>query len=363
MATIVKTESGTWKALIRKTGWPATAKTFRTKRDAEDWSRRTEDEMVRGAYIQRAGADHLTVEKALKRYLAEVTPTKRPSSQGSDHQRAAILKKHLGKYSLAAISPEIATKFRDARLSGEDRRDADGNAVPRSNDTVRLDLALLGHLFTIAIKEWGLGLIANPVMNIRRPAPTPGRNRRLTLDEEIRLLKAVAAHSNPMLRWIVSIALETGMRSSEITHLRRSQIDLDRRIVRLLETKNTMPRTVPLSKVSVELFREALNHPARPTDTDLIFFGEPGRDGKRRPYEFNPVWLNIKRNQGLSDVRFHDLRHEAVSRFVEAGLSDQEISAISGHKSMQMLKRYTHLRAEDLVSRLDRISQDHKKAE
>ncbi len=74
MATIVKTSSGTWKALIRKTGWPATAKTFRTKRDAEDWARRTEDEMVRGVYIQRAPAERMTVEAALTRYLKEVTP-------------------------------------------------------------------------------------------------------------------------------------------------------------------------------------------------------------------------------------------------------------------------------------------------
>ena len=174
MATIVKTESGTWKALIRKTGWPATAKTFRTKRDAEDWSRRTEDEMVRGAYIQRAGADRLTVEDALVRYLAEITPTKRPSSQTTDRHRSVILIRHLGKYSLAAVTAEVAAKFRDARLAGEDRKDKKGNPVPRSSDTVRLDLALLGHLFTVAIKEWGVGLVANPVMNIRRPALPPG---------------------------------------------------------------------------------------------------------------------------------------------------------------------------------------------
>ena len=77
MATIVKTPSGTWKAVIRKTGWPTASKTFRTKRDAEDWSRRTEDEMVRGVYIQRAPAERMTVEAALTRYLREVTPTKR----------------------------------------------------------------------------------------------------------------------------------------------------------------------------------------------------------------------------------------------------------------------------------------------
>src|SRR5690606_29181435 len=90
---------------------------------------------------------------------------------------------------------------------------------------------------------------------------------------------------------------------------------------------------------------------------DLVFFGEPGRDGVRRPYLFDKAWNDAKKAADLVDFRFHDLRHEAVSRLVEAGLSDQEVSAISGHKSMQMLKRYTHLRAEDLVGKLDKLEQ------
>jgi len=357
MATIVKTPSGTWKAVIRKTGWPTTIKTFRLKKDAEDWARRTEDEMVRGVHIQRAPAERMTVEDALKRYLKEVTSTKRPTTQLSENRHAKPIIQHLGKYSLAALTPEIVAQYRDMRLAGEDRKDKAGKPKPqpRAANTVRLDLALLGHMFTVAIKEWGLGLPFNPVLSIRKPSPGAGRNRRLTADEEKRLLEAVDKHSNPMLRFIVRLALETGMRSSEIVTLRRRQVDLARRVVRLLETKNTLPRTVPLSAAATELFREALNNPIRPLDTDLIFFGEPGKDKKRRPYNFNKVWLDIKRDVGCADFRFHDLRHEAVSRFVEAGLSDQEVSAISGHKSMQMLKRYTHLRAEDLVVKLDEV--------
>lgn len=357
MATIVKTPSGTWKALIRKTGWPATAKTFRTKRDAEDWARRTENEMVRGMYIQRAPAERMTVEEALKRYLAEVTPTKRPMTQLSERRHSKPLIQHLGKYSLAALTTEIVAQYRDMRLAGEDRKDKDGKSKPqpRAANTVRLDLTLLGHMFTVAIKEWGLGLPFNPVLNIRKPSPGPGRNRRLSVDEEKRLFEAVDKHSNPMLRWIVRSALETGMRSSEIVTLRRGQVDLARRVVRLLDTKNTLPRTVPLTAAATVLFQEALNNPIRPIGTDLIFFGEPGKDKRRRPYNFNKVWLDIKRAAGCADFRFHDLRHEAVSRFVEAGLSDQEVSAISGHRSMQMLKRYTHLRAEDLVAKLDTL--------
>jgi integrase len=125
--------------------------------------------------------------------------------------------------------------------------------------------------------------------------------------------------------------------------------------VHLTETKNGSARSVPLTREAAGVFRGALDHPIRPLDTDLIFWGEPGRDGKRRPYEFRPAWHRTLREADIKGLRFHDLRHEAVSRLVEAGLGDQEVAAISGHKSMQMLRRYTHLRAEDLVSRLDQL--------
>jgi integrase len=343
MTTIAKTPSGTWKALVRKKGYPAAIKTFRTKRDAEDWSRGVEDEMVRGIYIRRSNAERLSVADALDRYQREVSPTKKASTQDREKGRFDTLRAFFGAYSLAAVTPELVARFRDARLE-------EGLA----SNTVRLDLALLGHLYVTAIREWGVGLTYNPVQLIRKPSPGAARDRRLTTDEESRLRQAVAEHSNPMLRWIVTIAIETGMRLSEIVTLTRDQVDVRRRVVRLSETKNGSPRTVPLTVAAAEAMRAALANPIRPIDTDLVFFGEPGRDGRRRPYVFNRTWQRIVKQLGIIDFRFHDLRHEAVSRFVEAGLSDQEVAAISGHKSMQMLKRYTHLRAEDLVAKLDR---------
>lgn len=153
MATLVKTPSGTWKALIRKNGWPTVAKTFRTKRDAEDWSRRTEEEMVRGVYIRRSGSEKMTLEAALKRYLSDITPTKKPSTQRGEITKAKKLIEHLGKYSLAALSAEIIAGYRDKRLNVPGR---DGNI---SNNTVRLEVALLSHMYTVAIQEWGLPLV------------------------------------------------------------------------------------------------------------------------------------------------------------------------------------------------------------
>ncbi|UZF34542.1 tyrosine-type recombinase/integrase [Ralstonia pseudosolanacearum] len=343
MATIVKTPSGTWKAVIRKLGWPTTAKTFRTKRDAEDWARSTEDEMVRGVYLSRAPSEKLTVAGALNRYMQEVSVTKKPTTQRSERFTAQHLEAFFGKYSMAAVSADLVAKYRDERL-----------AAGKSNNTVRIELAMLGHLFRTAIQEWGLGLTFNPVANIRKPSPGPGRNRRLNVDEQQRLFAAADGHSNPMLGWIVRLAVETGMRSSEITGLRRSQIDLQRRVVSLTDTKSGSARLVPLTRVAVGILQRAMDNPVRPLDSDLVFFGEPGKSGPRKPYVFQKLWTRITSDVGLSDLHFHDLRHEAVSRLVEAGLSDQEVAAISGHKSMQMLKRYTHLRAEDLVERLDR---------
>ncbi len=342
MATIVPTPSGTHKALVRMKGWPTVSKTFRLKRDAIDWARRTEDEMVRGVYISRSGSERMTAEEALQRYLAEVTPTKKATTQRSEKITSQHLIGFLGKYSMAALSSELVASYRDHRL-----------AAGKSNNTVRIELAMLSNLFTIAIQEWGLGLAHNPVATIRKPSPGKGRDRRLTGDEEKRLLDAVERHSNPMLSWVVNLAIETGMRQSEILNLRAQHVDLRNRVVRLSDTKNNSARTVPLTAAATAILKAAIANPLRPNETDLVFFGEPGRDGTRRPYQFTKIWGDIKETLGIADLHFHDLRHEAVSRLVEGGLSDQEVASISGHKSMQMLRRYTHLRAEDLVSKLD----------
>jgi integrase len=299
--------------------------------------------MVRGVFIQRSQSERFILIDALDRYLKEVSVTKSAFTQRGEISKSKQLKEKLGKYSLAAITPDLVADYRDQRLE-----------EGKKPNTVRLELALLGHLFTVAIQEWRVGLAYNPVTNIRKPSPGEGRDRRLSAAEETKLIEAVNSYSNPMLGWIVRAALATGMRSTEVVSLKCSQVNLQRRIISLTNTKNGDARTVPLTLDAKKVFAEAMENPVRPKDCDLVFFGEPGKDKKtRRPYAFNKIWGKIKKEQGLADLHFHDLRHEAVSRLVEAGLSDQKVSAISGHKSMQMLKRYTHLRSEDMVSELD----------
>lgn len=345
MATLVQAPDGKWKAVIRRKGWPIVAKTFRTKRDAQDWARQAEDEMVRGVFINRADSHGMMLATALDRYLSDITPKKKPSTQIREKGRIKTLRGKLKKYSLAALTPKIVAQYRDERLR-----------EGKSHSTVRLELALLSNLYTIAIKEWRLGLVMNPVALIWKPAPHKGRERRLQGDEQERLLAACDKRSNPMLGWMVRVALYTGMRLGEIRTLRVPQVDLDARVIRLSDTKNGTSRTVPLTVEAADVLRRAIERKKlslRPKKTQLVFFGEPNEDGVISGYRIEKAWDDAKKKAGMPDFRFHDLRHESVSRFVELGLSDQEVASISGHRSMQMLRRYTHLRAEDLVARLD----------
>ena len=327
---------------MRRRGWPLKAKTFRLRRDAENWARDTESAIVDGTYNSCPGtAARITVAKALERYAREISPTKRPSTRDRESFRIKQVAERLGQYGLATLTKSIIARYRDDRL-----------ANGMSANAVRLELALLGHLYVVAIREWDLGVTHNPVAAIKKPAPAPGRTRRFTGDEEQRLMTSVRAHSNPLFAWAVELALATAMRQGEILGLRQDNIDLKRHVVRLTMSKNGSARTVPLSRRAAEILDKALAYQARPKDTELVFFGEPGKDGVRRPYVIGKIWQQALVRAGIRDLHFHDLRHEAASRLVERGLSDQEVAAITGHKSMQMLKRYTHLRAEDLVKKL-----------
>ena len=117
MATIVKNTAGNWKAIIRKTGWPVTIKTFRTRRDAQDWARRVEDEMVRGVYIDRAPSERMTLKAAMARYLAEVSPAKGDGAAAREKNTATPILHVLGNYSLAAITPQRVADYRDQRTA------------------------------------------------------------------------------------------------------------------------------------------------------------------------------------------------------------------------------------------------------
>lgn len=198
---------------------------------------------------------------------------------------------------------------------------------------------MISRLFNVARREWGLESLRNPIELVRKPRLPPGRDRRLQEGEEPKLLEALQAQRNPWVAPLVRLALETAMRQGELLTLRWERVDLARRTAYLPETKNGTPRTVPLSPTAPRVLK------AMPRDVS-------GRVFPLTQSAVAQAWERAIQRADIEVLRFHDLRHEATSRLFEKGLNLMEVAAITGHKTLQMLKRYTHLRAEDLAARL-----------
>ncbi|MFJ5508768.1 site-specific integrase [Pectobacterium jejuense] len=287
----------------------------------------------------------ILLSKALDKYFSTVSRHKRGQLQ--EFYRINVIKRsRLANRNMDEISSIDIAEYRDNRLSEFNAR----TQKPISANTVRLELALLSALYNLAKVEWGTCSI-NPVENVRKPTVSSGRTRRLTTQEELQLTRYFK-DKNPELLAIFQIALETGMRQGEILSLRWEYTDLRLGVAHLPLTKNGTSRDVPLSSKARQILCGLGERPHH--ENGYIFsYTSSG---------FKSAWRVALKALAIDDLHFHDLRHEAISRFFELGtLNVMEVAAISGHKSMNMLKRYTHLRATHLVSKLDAHKKQAKK--
>ncbi|MDP1959017.1 site-specific integrase [Methylotenera sp.] len=348
MATIRKRENEnfvSYEVQVRKKGHGVLTKTFRNRQDAEKWGRITEAEMDRGVFVNRSEAENTTLAETLDMYLKEVTPTKK----GADREASRIQRwktQPIAKRAMASIRGKDIASFRDS----ERKRGL-------AENTIRLDIALLSVVFETARKEWGMESLTNPCKAIKLPSGSKQRERRLLVDEEQYLIKGIKeCCRNHFVIPIVKFALETAMRQSEILNLEWRHIDLKKSVALLEDTKNGERRRVPLSPKALEVL-EAL-----PRDINSGNVFKMTQDGLIRAFrracvQGRGLYLTEIQKEPpagfLEDLRFHDLRHESTSRFFETGKLDiMEIASITGHKTLQMLKRYTHLKAEDLAKKL-----------
>ncbi len=181
----------------------------------------------------------------------------------------------------------------------------------------------------------------NPVELVRKPKISSGRDRRLTSGEERRLSRYFRDKKSAALRYLPSGPRKQQCDRGEILTLRWEHLDLQHGVAHLPETKNGLPRDVPLSRKA----RNYLQILPQQINGNVFSYTSSGFKSARRT-----ALLDLK----IENLHFHDLRHEAISRFFELGtLNVIEVAAISGHRSLNMLKRYTHLRAYQLVSKLD----------
>lgn len=272
----------------------------------------------------------------LEYYVDTVSIRKR--SYKTEVYRIKALVDLMGDLVFNEISPQHVVVYRDKRLATPNPRDV---TKTLAGSTVKLELMLLSHVYSTAITEWGMEELTNPVEKIRKPKAPPGRTRRLTPAEERKVLRAAWRHPNREFYAIIQLALETAMRQGEILSLRWDLVSWRKRTVLLPMTKNGDAREVPLSRTAFDILK---NHMVPQAEGRIFSYTSNG---------LKSTWRFFIRSLGIDDLHFHDLRHCAISSLLERGLNTIEVASISGHKSMSMLKRYSHLLSYKLVAKLD----------
>ncbi len=319
--------SGKWQARIIRDGYPDQTKTFDSKAAAEKWARALESEIDKGQFVDVSEAQRTTLGDVIARYLVEVTPSMKGVTEDSIRLKA-IMRKPIARWSMANLSAARIAAYRDERL-----KEVSGGTVIR-------ELAYISAIINHARREWGIN-VTNPVQMVRKPQSPQSRSRVLTDDEVSKLLTALepTGRRSHWTKPAVQLALATAMRRSELLSMRWEHIDLQNRTAFLSDTKNGESRTVPLSTATVQVLAELPRHIS----------------GVVIPVKFftlDAAFKRARKRAGLDDVRFHDLRRTAITRMAEKLPNVIELAAVSGHKSLMVLKRYYRPTAAELAQKL-----------
>ena len=329
MATIRKHRQK-WQVQVRRSGARPCSKSFQLRKDAEEWAR----EMERRADRQDLPQDtkvlqQTTLRKLVERYVNSVTVRKRGA-----HFEGYVLRRFMRhpicSRRLSELRTEHFAAYRDERL------------LCIKPSTLKRQLNPVRHMFEVARTEWGLPLRSNPLHKLKLKARDRRRERRLRDGELERLIGATSSCRNPHIQPIIRLAVTSGMRRSEILALRWTDVSHNERSLVIRDGKNGQSRIIPLSAEALAVF-----HPYK-RDDNRVF--------PVTANAFRLAWERVRRRAKMVNLHFHDLRHEAISRFFEMGLSTPEVALISGHKDMRMLFRYSHATRQNILSRLDSLT-------
>lgn len=336
-----KSGKTTWRARVRRSSGPWLTKSFPRKSDAEAWARGIESKLDVGEAVPSAEARKRTLGDAIDRYLTVTLPQSKHQKNAREQTRLLTWwKAELGARPLGSITAGIVAEVRD-RLATEKVR---GDKL-RSGSTINRRITALSAVLTVAVKEYGW-LAKNPIPNVTRMADSKGRERFLSNAERAALLDACAASDCVLLLPLVELALATGARKSELLGALWSDVDLSRRTIRFRDTKNGESRTVPLAMTAVVTLEVWSKGRLR---VGAVF--------PESPNVIDKAWQAARAKAGLDDVRFHDLRHSAASYLAMSGASLMDIAAILGHKTLAMVKRYSHLSEQHTTAAVDRMAE------
>ena len=358
-----KTKDGKtqYRVKVRLKGFPPQTSTHDTSRDAKRWAQDTESAIKEGRHFKTTEAKKHTLGELVDRYIRDILPQKKKSQK---KQTAQLLwwKEQIGSYLLSDVTPALIGEKRDELFRGITYR-----GTQRSSATVIRYLSALSHAFTIAVKEWGW-MEDSPMRKVTKLKESRGRVRFLDEIEKERLLHVCKESRNTYLYPVVLIAISTGMRYGEIINLTWTDVDLQRKRIILQETKNGERRAVPIAGQALELLIQL--EKMRRIDTNLLFPKAKSKTTSatlqkeelekvqkvQKPIQLRSAWETALKKAQIEDFRFHDLRHCAASYLAMSGASLAEIAEILGHKTLAMVKRYSHLSDSHKHSVIDRMN-------
>ena len=310
MATIRK-RNGRWQAQIRKSGTRAISRTFTLRQDALFWAREQERVLeLQTDVFQKKTLLKKTLADLLHDYEVEVGQRLK-SHHVEVHYFNQLRRTRFAQLTLDRLKPADIQRWVNERSSSH-----------RASSTVRL-LGVLNRAFNHAIKHHSFPLPFNPVERVIKPRIGQKTIRRIP-SRLAKLLESPACR----IGWIACFAVDTAMRRSEIAKLEWADVDLEGRLVHVKNTKNGHDRSVPLSSTALLVLGEFKR-------SDQSVFGMSSN-------AIRLAWGRYRRSHEVDAVRFHDLRHEAISRLFERGLTTPEVALLSGHKTVSQLFRYAH---------------------
>ena len=334
MATIEKrtTNSATsYRAKVRLKGYPTQSATFARLTDAKKWVQDTESAIREGRHFKTSESKKHTIKELVERYIKEILPQK-PKSTIDQKTQLGWWKNSIGSFSLADVTPALIIEYRSKLALEKSER----KGAKRSNATVNRYCSVLSHAFTIAVKEWNW-MQENPMMKIKKLKEPRGRVRFLNDEERERLLEACQESSSPFLYILVVLGISTGARKMEIRSLEWKDVDLNRGMIILHDTKNGERRSLPLVGIAKDLMKA--HYKNRNKNTELVF---PAKN-LQTPIDIRTPFETALQKAEIEDFKWHDLRHSCASYLAMNGATLAEIAGVLGHKTLSMVKRYSHI--------------------
>lgn len=337
-----------YRVKIRLKGHRPKSSTFERLSDAKDWAQKEEADIKRGLKFDDYNARTHTLSKAIEEYLNAPDLNMKPAQLAQRKMQLDWWKERIGAHFLSDITPDKLNVFKRELM--RKRKSDEKNAPFIKPATINHYLIALSSVFAYARKELNW-IRYNPVKDISKVELNNSRVRFLTNKERESLLVACQNKTRHKLLYpLVLIAISTGMRKGEITALRWRDINFNKRILIVENSKNGDKRSVPLTGMASEVLFEM--NKVRRIDTELVFARKDGL----APMELKKHWEGAVKASKLQDFRFHDLRHTAATYLLESGATLPELSSILGHRTIQMVKRYAHLADNHAVEVVERMT-------